>query len=348
MTEQEFLRRWDEEKNMYFEWGKLVIDIIKDGLGYGNALQFNALDVPQIFKDKILSKIKFDDYEIIRNIPEPRLKENFSLLQKAFYRQKKYSNPYDDITDKVGCRFIVLYSEQIKEIETIIGLYPYWEYRKDFDYRETEELDKDTLGYQSVHYVVRPKMDMSLGSQKPLIKKGIPCEIQIRTLLQHAYSEVSHDTFYKNDLVIEPSKSHKAMKDVVLFINEAERNFKEVLNDYIVNVSPKKHINTTLILNYWQRVGLDTLEECTINNTIIGTFSDFLEDEWESDFKNFYEENSYLNECIKKNSEFYMLFKQPSILLIYYIAASNQSILIEKWPFSQELLAIIIADVGEK
>lgn len=350
MTENELLSQWDKEKTMYLAWGTLAIEIIIDGLNCGNAPSFNALEVSQDIKDKILSKIRLDNYEIIRNTPEARLKDNFSLLQKAFYRKKEYTNPYVDITDKVGCRFIVLYTDQIGEIEAIISHYPLWEFTKDFDYRLAREEQGNELGYQSVHYIVRPKMDMpyNFSGEKVTIKKGTPCEIQIRTLLQHAYSEVSHDTFYKNSLVTEPSKSRTAMMSVVSFIDAAESKFREVLNDYIKCISPKKIIDSTLLLDYWDRIGLCTLELSSINNTIIGTFSDYLEDGWELNFIKFHDGHSDLNERIKENAKLYMLFKQPAILLVYYLAASNKDILIDKWPFSQEMLNIVLADVIKK
>lgn len=343
MTEHELLTRWNEEKNMYLAWGKAVIKIIIDGLACGNTPSFNALNVHQDIKDKILSPIKLDNYEIVRNIPEARLKDNFSLLQKAFYRKKEYANPYNEITDKVGCRFVVLYSEQIQEVETIINHYPRWDCSKDLDYRETRETRGNELGYQSIHYIVRPKNDMRIGEL--IIKKGIPCEIQIRTLLQHAYSEVSHDTFYKNKLVAEPSKSRRAMMNVVSFIDAAEEKFIEVLNDYVACASPKKSINTTLVLDYWKRIGLSSLEQCSINDDIIGTFSDHLEDGWELNFQKFYDDNSSLNESIKEHAEHHILFKQPAILLLYYLAASNKDIFIQNWPFNQELADIIVNDL---
>lgn len=350
MTEHELLVQWNEEKDMYLAWGNLVIKIIIDGLKSGNTPSFDALDVPQDVKEKILSTIKIDNYEIIRNTPKARVKDNLSLLQKAFYRKKEYHDPYNDITDKVGCRFVVLYSDQIQEIETIINHYPFWWPSKDFDYRTTREERGSELSYQSVHYIVRPKNDMSFEhlGRELTIKKGTPCEIQIRTLLQHAYSEVSHDTFYKNKLVVEPSKSRTAMMNVVSFIDAAESKFREVLDDYVACASPKKRINTKLLFDYCEHVGLSTLEQSNISDTIIGVFSDYLKDGWESGFKKFYTDSSDLSSRIKVHANSYMLFKQPSILLVYYLAVSNKELLIEKWPFSQEMINLIMDDVVGK
>lgn len=347
MTEQDFLSKWEHEKDMYLAWGELVIKVIIDGINSGNSPSFNALNVSQDIKDKILSKIKIDDYEIIRNMPTARLKDNHSLLQKAFYRKKEYSDPYNDITDKVGCRFVVLYSEQIPEIETVIKHYPFWIFSKDVDYRESRRERGSEFGYQSVHYTVRAKNDMpyKFADKQVIIKKGTPCEVQIRTLLQHAYSEVSHDTFYKNSLVDEPATSRIAMMSVISFIDAAEDNFKKVLNDYIQHSSPKKTINSKLILDYWNNIGIETIEQCNINDTLVGVFSNYLDDNWEANFKLFCKENIAFNECIKYHAQEFMLFRQPAILLVYYLATSNKDIVVDKWPFSHDLLTIIMNDI---
>ena len=42
------------------------------------------------------------------------------MLQKAFYRGKDYRSPYEDIEDKVGLRFVVLLTEDIRTIEAAL------------------------------------------------------------------------------------------------------------------------------------------------------------------------------------------------------------------------------------
>ena len=50
-----------------------------------------------------------------------RLKDDKSLIDKAFYRaDKQYRDPYREIEDKVGARFVVLLIEDIKDICKIL------------------------------------------------------------------------------------------------------------------------------------------------------------------------------------------------------------------------------------
>ncbi|VDN46192.1 protein of unknown function [Petrocella atlantisensis] len=49
----------------------------------------------------------------------------------------------------------------------------------------------DRFGYLSVHYIAELKDDAIIPEHKKL--KKLKFEIQVRTLLQHAWSEVEHD-----------------------------------------------------------------------------------------------------------------------------------------------------------
>ena len=66
---------------------------------------------------------------------------------------------------------------------------------KDKDY-EAEKLAKPLeFSYQSVHYVLRSKAGLLLTASR--LPEGLACEVQFRTLLQHAHSELMHGTLYK-------------------------------------------------------------------------------------------------------------------------------------------------------
>ncbi|RWP54341.1 MAG: hypothetical protein EOR07_34055 [Mesorhizobium sp.] len=43
--------------------------------------------------------------------------------------------------------------------------------------------------------MVRSKDELTFDGET--IAAGTPCEIQVRTILQHAYSQLTHDTIYK-------------------------------------------------------------------------------------------------------------------------------------------------------
>lgn len=168
----EFITAFEREKIIYSSWGELVL---------------------QYIKDKLIEK---EIYSILKIPPSYRLKDVSSLVEKAYFRSKNYENPYKDITDKVGVRFVVLLTDDIHSIKEIIESCPIWEYSDDRDFIKEKEEKPYLFDYQSVHYVVK-NLEHIITNKNILIPAETPCEIQVRTLLQHAYAEVSHDSVYK-------------------------------------------------------------------------------------------------------------------------------------------------------
>ena len=206
MTESEFLDRWRNEHPVYTAWGDFVLARIKDRL----AVTIAPVSLSYFIKVP----------------PQPRLKAEDTLLDKAFKRSKNYADPYADITDKIGMRFVVLLTSDIPKICAIVESEPdRWSFSKDRDYEE-ERLERPLeFTYQSVHYVVRAAREIDVNGVT--VPTSTPCEIQIRTLLQHAHCELTHDTLYKPKTTAKPQ-----VKRTIATRNEASarqhraRNFR--------------------------------------------------------------------------------------------------------------------------
>ena len=128
-----------------------------------------------------------------------RVKDTDSFLEKALFRKPK-DNPLEEITDQVGVRFVVLLQRDVCRIDKIIQNQTVWEVRKDRDF-EYERLQKpDYFAYQSDHFIIFNNNTFHFDGI--LIPERTPCEIQVRTLLQHAYAEMAHDTDYKPSLCL--------------------------------------------------------------------------------------------------------------------------------------------------
>lgn len=121
-----------------------------------------------------------------------RAKEIESFAEKI--EDSKYSDPINQITDLAGIRVICYVDNDIKKICKVI--------EENFDIDKPNSTDKskllgtDKVGYKSVHYVAK------LSNQRlslPEYQKFADCkfEIQIRTILQHAWAEIEHDRNYK-------------------------------------------------------------------------------------------------------------------------------------------------------
>lgn len=128
-----------------------------------------------------------------------RVKEKDSYLEKC--RKDKYKNPVEEIMDLSGIRIITYTNKDVQTICEIV--------KKEFCIDEKNSEDKsqrmgeDQVGYLSVHYIATMKEDRIKLSEYSDYK-DIRNEIQIRTLLQHAWAEIEHDRNYKFSGVLPP------------------------------------------------------------------------------------------------------------------------------------------------
>lgn len=133
-----------------------------------------------------------EEEKISYNHISGRVKDKKSYCDKAM--KDKYKNPKSEITDMVGVRIIAYVNSDVRKISELI--------KKEFDIDDVNSVDKrkelgtDKVGYLSIHYIAKLKEERyKLSEYKKY--KNIKFEIQIRTLLQHAWSEIEHDRNYK-------------------------------------------------------------------------------------------------------------------------------------------------------
>ena len=167
MTDVEQTRqRWTAERPQYEAFGRLVAQRLRDSLK-PLGVWFHV---------------------------EARAKTIDSLVKKLLTKQH---HTFESLPDKVGARVIIRYrtdvDQVIKRVRTL------------FDSNEPEDKERllgiDRVGYLSVHLDnirLYEKDDAAL--QFPPSTFWV--ELQVRTLAQHLWSEMSHDTVYKNQEMV--------------------------------------------------------------------------------------------------------------------------------------------------
>ena len=113
----------------------------------------------------------------------------------GLYRKKAYKDPMVEIEDKVGGRVVFLISKDVNEAYEILKKDTRWNCKTTRHIEEEIGVQPSSFDYQSIHIVVWPANNDKEFSEDE--KKYLTCEIQLRTLLQHAYAEMSHDNVYK-------------------------------------------------------------------------------------------------------------------------------------------------------
>ncbi len=140
----------------------------------------------------------------IRNIVTFRAKRPDRLTQKLIARnkRKKYKNVedvYHDIVDLAGVRIALYFPGDRAEVRKFIGSnFVAIETPKEFPEKTktpSASYQKIFSGYSATHYRVHLKDDNLANESKRYANSAI--EIQVASVLMHAWSEVEHDLVYK-------------------------------------------------------------------------------------------------------------------------------------------------------
>lgn len=318
MNRQEQIEeQYEKEKPMYLAWGKFVVNSI-----------FRQLDLSPVEYNKLIK------------IPvKPRLKETASLVQKAFFRNKAYKDPYNEITDKVGVRFVVMVTCQIKRISDVVEASKLWSWSKDKDYEAVREQHPEVFEYESVHYIVKAIEDFKYNNVE--IRKDTPCEIQIRTLEQHAYAELSHDYFYKSNNEIENRMKRYLARSSAL--NETTDLMFEEVYDMIENEKEEYYKLNTLLKSIYDFKDYDEELNRSIYNSIKNMYEKYVLGK--NNLAEWVEEDILEDIKKRKNNS---LYRQPMIILLYFLLATHRKELIQEWEYENtiDMLEPIADDLG--
>lgn len=126
---------------------------------------------------------------------ESRAKDIDSLVRKLV---KKSHHSYESLSDKAGVRVIVRYKSELDIVGGIAAAL----FQCSEPDNKVDAMQPNQVGYLGVHIDVRLKKGDAAAREYPA--DHFQAELQIRTLAQHLWSEMSHDTFYKNDETLHP------------------------------------------------------------------------------------------------------------------------------------------------
>ncbi|MGH6774609.1 GTP pyrophosphokinase [Brucella tritici] len=324
-SEEEFLGKWREEEPLYIAWGRFIYDKLTSLI------------------DSKINPRKIDAF--LRLPVKPRVKEADSLLQKAFYRQKNYRDPYSEIEDKIGLRFVVLLSSDVRVIEdAILDGGCFWDCDKARDYEEERAAKPEEFGYQSVHYVLKSKYGLSDGNVD--IPEGLPCEVQVRTLLQHAYSELTHDTIYKPSIKATPQMKRAAAKSMAL-IEATDDYFTEVSRLISDIIESSERIEDTLYTVYKGNFSQEGVSKSSpLNSLIIDNYGKLIREGFSSELDALIGEKPYIIDRIKGRLENSNLYRVPAILLVYYCVSKFPNAAKYDSPLDDAELGMIYSDLG--
>jgi len=155
---------------------------------------------------------------------ESRIKDPLKLDEKISKKNYKYKD-INEITDIVGIRVITYFEDEVDKIASIINSEFVVDGENSIDKRK---LETDRFGYKSLHYVV------SLSEGRKKLKeykrfREFKVEIQIRSILQHAWAEIEHDIGYKGENSI-PESIKRNFFRVAALLETADIEFVYIKN----------------------------------------------------------------------------------------------------------------------
>lgn len=186
----------------------------------------------QIIPEKL--KSFFEEAGLLVAALEHRVKTESSLSGKLRLKGSKYRDLLD-ITDILGLRVITFYIDDVDKVASVVERLFEIDWENSIDKRKAHEID--SFGYLSLHYICRIPESLFSDPEHPEINK-IRFEVQMRTLLQHAWANMNHDTGYKSGVEI-PKVYMRNMSRLAGMLELCDDEFSRIrreLADYRRNV----------------------------------------------------------------------------------------------------------------
>jgi len=141
--------------------------------------------------ENLIRNARIDFYTV-----ESRAKSIDSFRAKVERPGKGYLNPLQEVSDLAGVRVILYYEDHLPKVCKLL--------EKEFEIESSQSADKsnaladDQFGYLSIHYVLNlSKARHELPEWTRY--RDLKAEIQVRTVLQHAWASISHKLQYKRE-----------------------------------------------------------------------------------------------------------------------------------------------------
>ena len=140
---------------------------------------------------------------------------------QAKISRKVYTLPLKEIKDLAGVRVICLFEADLEKVKDIVA--------KNFDVVEVENksdsLGDSLMGYQGYHLTVR--LGGNFRGPRYNRIQDLFCEIQVRTVLQDAWSKISHKLVYKSEASV-PQPLRRSLNNVSSLMEIAQSVFDTI------------------------------------------------------------------------------------------------------------------------
>jgi ppGpp synthetase/RelA/SpoT-type nucleotidyltranferase len=167
-------------------------------------------------------------------IVKARSKAFASFAEKIQRKKDKYRDPLLRMTDLCGVRTVVQTQDEVLAISEFIE--KHFEVDVDNSMDVSQRLKPTEFGYRSVHYVVQLKRGVFPSKEIPIeipeqffpdTDCPMKAEIQVRTLLEHAWAGFAHDRAYKSAFTL-PDKWQRELAVLAGMLEKVDQAFSTI------------------------------------------------------------------------------------------------------------------------
>jgi ppGpp synthetase/RelA/SpoT-type nucleotidyltranferase len=159
------------------------------------------------------------DKNLVRfHIRDPRIKSLQSISRKAKLNNYSQDETLKNIFDLVGIRIVCNNTEDVTRFYELLKQSLI---KEDLIREENFISDPQSSGYRAKHINFYVEVGEIFSPER------VACEVQIRTLLQDSWAELTHDDVYKNDIEL-PEDLKGRMADLALILSAADEIAQKV------------------------------------------------------------------------------------------------------------------------
>ncbi|MDB4940707.1 MAG: hypothetical protein JWP97_241 [Labilithrix sp.] len=148
-----------------------------------------------------------------------RVKSRASVAAKLRRPDRSYASLWS-VTDLIGLRVVVYFEGDVERVGKLIESFLTIDYAHSVDKRRG---DATSFGYSSLHYVCHLGTDGALPEEARF-------EVQVRTVLEHAWAEIEHDIGYKAAAAM-PAHVKRRLHRIAGLLELADQEFGAVRDE---------------------------------------------------------------------------------------------------------------------
>ena len=170
---QRVIEEYGKRRSLYQEFAEMIRFILQEEM-HAKSIRVHSIEVRAKSVESLQRKI--------------------ALTSESGWGEAKSIEPLKEITDLAGVRVITFFTKTLMEVDRL--LHEQFEVLE-IDNKSQTLKEADKVGYHSVHYLVKLLPNRTeLAEYSRFV--DLVAEVQVRTILQHAWAEIEHDIQYKS------------------------------------------------------------------------------------------------------------------------------------------------------